>query len=94
MSAMQRISRYPGWPINNKISPGYLSLLFTERTGKNFIDYLTERRIKKAQELLKHTDLKIYEIANAIGYNDSYYFSNCFKKTVGITPSEYRENEF
>jgi Response regulator containing CheY-like receiver domain and AraC-type DNA-binding domain len=75
-----------------KISPGYLSLLFTERTGKNFIDYLTERRIKKAQELLKHTDMKIYEIAEAIGYNDSYYFSNCFKKVVGITPSEFREH--
>jgi two-component system response regulator YesN len=74
-----------------KISPGYLSLLFSDRTGKNFIDYLTERRIKKAQELLKHTDMKIYEIAGAVGYNDSYYFSNCFKKVMGITPSEYRE---
>jgi two-component system response regulator YesN len=75
-----------------KISPGYLSLLFSERTGKNFIDYLTERRIKKAQELLKHTDMKIYEIAAAVGYNDSYYFSNCFKKVVGIAPSEFRGN--
>lgn len=75
-----------------KISPGYLSLLFTERTGKNFSDYLTERRIKKAQELLKHTDMKIYEIAGATGYNDSYYFSACFKKVVGVTPSEYRES--
>ena len=74
-----------------KISPGYLSLLFTERTGKNFIDYLTERRIKKAKELLKHSDLKIYEISNAVGYNDSFYFSNCFKKVAGVSPSEYRE---
>lgn len=75
-----------------KLSSGYLSLLFTERTGKNFSDYLTERRIKKAKELLKHTDMKIYEISNAVGYNDSFYFSNCFKKLVGINPSEYREN--
>ncbi len=74
-----------------KISPGYLSLLFTERTGKNFIDYLTERRIKKAKELLKHSDLKIYEISSAVGYNDSFYFSNCFKKLTGVSPSEYRE---
>lgn len=73
------------------LSPSYLSLLFTERTGKNFSDYLTERRIKKAKELLKHTDMKIYEIANAVGYNDSFYFSNCFKKLVGINPTEYRE---
>ena len=74
------------------ISPGYLSLLFTERTGKNFSDYLTERRIRKAKELLKHSDMKIYEISNAVGYNDSFYFSNCFKKIVGTTPSEYREH--
>lgn len=74
-----------------KISPSYLSLLFTERTGKNFIDYLTERRLKKAKELLKHTNLKIYEISNAIGYNDSFYFSNCFKKMTGVSPSEYRD---
>lgn len=74
-----------------KISPGYLSLLFTERIGKNFINYLTERRIKKAKELLKHTDLKIYEISNSVGYRDSFYFSNCFKRVVGVSPSEYRE---
>ena len=75
-----------------KISPSYLSLLFAERTGKNFIDYLTERRIKKAKELLKHTDLKIYEISNSVGYHDSFYFSNCFKKITGVSPSEYRDS--
>lgn len=74
-----------------KISPGYLSLLFAERIGKKFIDYLTERRITKARELLKHTDMKIYEISSAVGYNDSFYFSNCFKKLTGHSPSEYRE---
>lgn len=74
-----------------QISPSYLSLLFTEFAGKKFVDYLTERRIKKVQELLRNTELKIYEIANAVGYNDSFYFSNCFKKIVGISPSEYRE---
>lgn len=74
------------------ISPSYLSLLFTEQTGKNFVDYLTERRIKKAKELLKHTDLKIYEVSAAVGYKDSFYFSNCFKKVAGMSPSEYREN--
>lgn len=75
-----------------KISPGYLSLLFSERTGKNFIDYLTGCRINKAKELLKHTEMRIYEIANAVGYNDPFYFSNCFKKITGKNPSEYRES--
>src|SRR5690554_1425557 len=74
-----------------RISPGYLSLLFTEHTGNNFVDYLTERRIGKAKELLKHTQLRIYEIAAAVGYNDPFYFSNCFKKLTHKTPSEYRE---
>lgn len=74
-----------------KISPGYLSLLFAEHTGKKFTDYLTECRIAKAKELLKHTDLRIYEVASAVGYNDPYYFSNCFKKLTNQTPSEYRE---
>lgn len=73
-----------------KMSPSYLSLLFSERTGKNFSDYLTARRIQKAKELLKHTDMKIYQISAAVGYHDSFYFSNCFKKVVGQTPSEYR----
>lgn len=73
-----------------KLSPSYLSMLFTERTGQNFSDYLTTRRIQKAKELLKHTDMKIYEISAAVGYHDSFYFSNCFKKIVGRTPSDYR----
>jgi two-component system response regulator YesN len=81
-----------GMAIQYKISPSYLSLLFTEQIGKNFIDYLTEHRITKARELLKHTDMKIYEISNVVGYNDSFYFSNCFKKLVGVSPSEYRES--
>jgi two-component system response regulator YesN len=77
---------------HHKISPSYLSLLFAEITGKKFIDYLTERRIKKAQELLKHSEMKVYEISGAVGYNDSFYFSNCFKKLTGVSPSDYRES--
>ncbi len=73
------------------ISTGYLSILFNERIGKKFIDYLTELRITKAKELLKHSDMRIYEISTAVGYKDSFYFSNCFKKIVGLTPSEYRD---
>ena len=75
----------------HQLSPSYLSQLFAEQTGKKFIDYLTDCRIGKAKELLKHTELRIYEIAAAVGYKDPYYFSNCFKKITGLTPSEYRE---
>ncbi len=73
------------------ISSGYLSVLFNDYIGQNFIDYLTNLRIQSAKNLLKSTDLKIYEIADRVGYRDAYYFSTAFKKIVGINPTDYRE---
>lgn len=73
------------------ISSGYLSVLFNDYIGQNFIDYLTNLRIQNAKNLLKSTDLKIYEIADRVGYRDAYYFSTAFKKSVGINPTDYRE---
>ncbi|EPR13137.1 response regulator [Ruminiclostridium papyrosolvens] len=73
------------------ISSGYLSVLFNDHIGQNFIDYLTNLRIQSAKNLLKSTDLKIYEIADRVGYRDAYYFSTAFKKIVGINPTDYRE---
>ncbi len=76
---------------NFGISSGYLSVLFNDHIGQNFIDYLTNLRIQNAKNLLKSTDLKIYEIADKVGYRDAYYFSTAFKKIVGINPTDYRE---
>jgi two-component system, response regulator YesN len=73
------------------VTPTYLSSLFKMNTGKTFIEQLTETRIQKAKDLLKHTHLKNYEVAERVGYKDSRYFSQIFKKKVGVTPSEYRE---
>lgn len=73
------------------LSTGYLSSLFCEFIGLNFIDYLSNLRIQKAKVLLKNSDLRIYEIAEKVGYNDAYYFSSAFKKIVGINPTDYRE---
>lgn len=73
------------------ISSGYLSILFRDYTSSNFSEYLTELRISKAKELLTNTDLRIYEIAEKIGYRDAFYFSAAFKKEVGVNPSDYRE---
>ncbi len=72
------------------ISESYLSRLFKVKVGQTFGDYLTYYRIKKACELLKEPDGKIYEIANAIGYKDQRYFSVIFKKLVGVTPKEFK----
>jgi len=73
------------------ISPGYFSQLFRQVTGKNCIEYLTKVRIDAAKKLLKETTLKTYEIAEKVGFNDSQYFSTCFKKLIGVTPTEYRD---
>lgn len=67
-----------------------LSKYFKQFTGINFIDYLTELRIEKAKSLLRETDLKINDIAAEVGYQQRY-FNRIFKKQVGITPGQFRE---
>lgn len=74
------------------VSSGYLSKLFLDYVGENFTDYLNMIRVNKAKELLKTTDKKIYQIADEIGFNDSFYFSSWFKRLVGVTPTTYRDN--
>lgn len=69
----------------------YLSKLFKDKTGKNFIDYLTEIRMEKAKELLRNTEYKIIEICAMTGYDNPRYFSKLFKSCTGMTPREYRE---
>lgn len=73
------------------ISESYLSRLFRIEVSQTFGDYLTYYRIKKACQLLREPEGKIYEIAGAIGYKDQRYFSIIFKKLVGVTPKEFRE---
>ncbi|OUS78152.1 hypothetical protein B1748_05175 [Paenibacillus sp. MY03] len=69
----------------------FLSKVFKEVTGWNFIDYLTHIRLMKAKELLIDTDTKIKDVAEYVGYNQHSYFNRIFKKEEGITPSEFRE---
>jgi len=69
--------------------PNYLSKLFKEETGKNFIDYLTGIRIRIAKELLMDVKHSINEVAAMVGYSDAKYFSKVFKKYVGLSPKEY-----
>ena len=73
------------------ISPYYFSKLFKQETGKNFIEHLTEIRLKNARELLQNSQLSIKEICAESGYSDPNYFSRIFKKYEGVTPSEIRE---
>lgn len=74
------------------ISESYLTKLFKENTSYSFVDYLTNYRMKKACQLLQNPTLKIYSIAEEVGYKDQRYFSVLFKKIVGLTPKQFREN--
>lgn len=73
-----------------QVSPVYLSKQFKEELGASFIYVLTEIRIKKAIELLDSTEHTINEIAELVGFDNQHYFSTSFKKTVGISPNQYR----
>ena len=75
------------------LSPNYLRSLFKQQVGESFVEYLTRRRMEKARDLLDLDDvtLKVHHIAEMVGYNDQHYFSICFKKYFGLTPTDYRE---
>lgn len=73
------------------ISAYYFSKVFKDETGENFIDYVTQVRIEKAKQLLMIKEMSIKEVCVAIGYKDPNYFSRLFKKQIGVTPTEYRE---
>lgn len=77
---------------NFYVHPIYLSRLFKEKTGVNFIDFLTQIRMNKAKELLLSPELKIYDICFMVGYESPRYFSKIFKQYTMFTPKEYKEN--
>lgn len=72
------------------VNPSYLSRIFKQETGENFVAFLTRVRIEKAQQYLRDRSLKVYEIADQVGYRNTTYFSKIFKKVTGVSPEEYR----
>ena len=72
------------------VSPGYLSKLFKEETGSNFTTYLNGVRIKKSKTLLINENVKCYQVAKCVGYENSAYFNRIFKKLTGVTPRQYK----
>ena len=73
------------------VSANHFSALFSQNMGQTFTEYLTDLRMSKAKELLRCTAMRSSEIAGEVGYKDAHYFSYLFKKTQGMTPSEYRK---
>lgn len=78
---------------NVNVSSNHFSAIFRKETGETFIDYLTRVRMENAKELLTCTSMKTSEIGFEVGYRDPHYFSYIFKKTIGMSPKEYRRTK-
>lgn len=72
------------------LSSSYLSKLIKEETGLSFVDYVTSIRIKKAISIMDDPTVKIYQVAELVGYSNQHYFCKAFKKVTGLSPTEYR----
>lgn len=73
------------------ISPGYLGRIFKKETGMALTNYITEKRITVAKQLLAKTSLSVTRISERVGISYSSYFTKLFKEQVGMTPQEYRQ---
>lgn len=74
------------------LNPSYISRLFKNETKESITAYLIHIRIEKSKQLLvQQLEMKIYEVAEHVGYNDAMYFNKLFKKITNLTPKEYRD---
>lgn len=71
------------------VSTPYLSRTFSKEMGVNFVGYVSQVRMQEAAKLLASSDLKIYEIAERVGYPNAEHFSRTFKKVMGTSPTQY-----
>lgn len=72
------------------VSTSYLSTLFKQEMGINFLDYLHQYRAERAKELLGRDGLKVFAVARLVGYQDERHFSATFKKWTGMSPSQFQ----
>ncbi|OBZ13820.1 MULTISPECIES: response regulator [Bacillales] len=73
------------------VSNSYLSSLFKQELGVNFLDYLHQYRVERSKELLRQS-YKIYAVSKLVGYQEERHFSSTFKKWTGLTPRQYQKN--
>jgi two-component system response regulator YesN len=74
------------------LNPYYISKMFKDQMGVNYIDFLTDCRMEKAKSLMARPEISLKEIAYEVGYHDPNYFSRVFKKTTGVVPTDYRKS--
>ncbi len=72
------------------LNKSYFSTIFKNKMGVTYREYLQNYRIQKAVEFIRNSDMKVYEIAQAVGYNDSAHFIRAFKKVTGKKPGDFR----
>ena len=72
------------------INTSYLGQIFKRETGSAFTDYVNAMRVREAQRLLANPALKVYEVAERVGFTDYHYFLKIFKKVTGTTPKDLR----
>lgn len=75
------------------VNRSYLSRFYKNKTGVNLFDEILKLRIESAKEYLLKTDMKTYEVSEAVGFEDAGYFSKMFKKIMGVSPKEFRKRE-
>lgn len=85
--SLNQVAEYVGFSAN------HLSTVFHQEYGQSFVKYLTDYRMNKAKKLLVETNMRQSEICYEVGYKDPHYFSSIFKKTQGVTPTQYREGQ-
>jgi two-component system response regulator YesN len=73
------------------LSASYLSLIFKEISGANFVDFINQYRVEKAKQLLATGKMSIAEVALQVGYSNSNTFIKVFKKYEGVTPGQFRD---
>ncbi|TDF93755.1 response regulator [Paenibacillus piri] len=73
------------------VNPWYFSTQLKKHTGLSFSEYVNQARVRKAKEFLKQKDLKVYQVAEMVGFQDAAYFSTVFKSIEEITPKEYQK---
>ena len=83
---LEAVSDYVG------LSRVYFCKLFHQMEGVNFNSYLKRERIEKAKQLLLTTNMKVFEVSNAVGFSHAKYFGHVFREAVGQTPVEFQKS--
>ncbi|WP_342415176.1 AraC family transcriptional regulator [Paenibacillus sp. FSL R10-2782] len=73
------------------MTPEYLTTLFKQTTGISAYQYVTQRKIEEAKDMLQYTSIPMHIVASSLGFNSNPHFSNAFKKNVGLTPFQFRK---